>query len=44
VDEAKFGVEGCGSWVEWRGKGFCTKAELDDDVERSIEDGVHHDA
>lgn len=43
VDEAKLGVEGCDSWVEWRGKGFCTHKELDDDVERSIEDGVHHD-
>lgn len=44
VDEAKLGVEGCGSWVEWRGKGFCDHKALDDDVQRSIEDGIHHDS
>ena len=36
------GKEGCGSWVEWRGKGFCTADDLRKDIEMSIEDGDHH--
>lgn len=30
-------VQGCDSWVHWRGKGFCTVPELRKDVEMSIE-------
>jgi len=41
VDEAKLGVQGCESWVEWRGKGFCGVDELRRDIELSIEEGVH---
>lgn len=28
VDEAGLEVEGCGSWVEWRGKGYCESQSL----------------
>lgn len=37
VDERSFGVEGCGSWVEWRGRGFCGVDELRRDVELTLE-------
>ena len=43
VDEKAFGVQTCGSWVEWRGKGFCAKDELRRDAEMSIELGIPHD-
>jgi UDP-glucose:glycoprotein glucosyltransferase len=43
IDEKTFGVEACGSWVEWRGKGFCVKEELRRDAEMSIEEGNDHD-
>lgn len=42
IDEKAVGVDTCGSWVEWRGKGFCGVEELANDVERSIEDSEHH--
>lgn len=42
MDEKRIGVEGCGSWVEWRGKGFCEVEGLRKDMERSIEDGTLH--
>jgi UDP-glucose:glycoprotein glucosyltransferase len=28
VDERGLGVEGCSSWVEWRGKGYCESEGL----------------
>jgi len=43
INEKAMGVEECGSWVEWRGKGFCAKDELRRDAEMSIEAGEHHD-
>jgi UDP-glucose:glycoprotein glucosyltransferase len=41
INETSYGVEECGTWVEWRGKGFCSVDELRKDVERSIEQGHH---
>lgn len=41
IDETSFGVEECGSWVEWRGKGFCEAEELKRDIEMSIEESHH---
>jgi UDP-glucose:glycoprotein glucosyltransferase len=43
IDEELLGVgkEGCETWVEWRGKGFCGVDELRRDVEMSLEDGSH---
>lgn len=41
INEKELGVEGCGSWVEWRGKGFCEAEELKRDIELSIEDDHH---
>ncbi|WRT66985.1 uncharacterized protein IL334_003951 [Kwoniella shivajii] len=40
--EGKLGVEGCDSWVQWRGKGFCSLTDLRKDLEWSIEEGLHH--
>jgi UDP-glucose:glycoprotein glucosyltransferase len=37
VDERSYGVEACGSWVEWRGRGFCGVDELRRDVELTLE-------
>jgi UDP-glucose:glycoprotein glucosyltransferase len=28
VDEGGLGVQGCGSWVEWQGKGYCESEGL----------------
>jgi UDP-glucose:glycoprotein glucosyltransferase len=42
VDEALLGVEACGSWVEWKGKGFCDVNGLRNDIESAIEDGGSH--
>ncbi|ORY32220.1 UDP-glucose:Glyco protein glucosyltransferase-domain-containing protein [Naematelia encephala] len=42
VNEASLGVVECGSWVEWRGKGFCDSEDLRKDLELSIEGAVHH--
>lgn len=39
VDEDKLGTQGCGSWVEWRGKGFCDVEDLRRDMELSIGGG-----
>lgn len=43
VDENRLAVEACGSWVEWKGKGFCEVEELKKDIELSIEDGTLHE-
>ncbi|ORX39729.1 UDP-glucose:Glyco protein glucosyltransferase-domain-containing protein, partial [Kockovaella imperatae] len=29
IDEHRLGVEGCGSWVEYKGKGYCNAEDLD---------------
>jgi UDP-glucose:glycoprotein glucosyltransferase len=44
VDEEALDVggEGCESWVEWRGKGFCEVEDLKSDMELSLEDESHH--
>ena len=42
IDESAVGVEGCGSWVEWKGKGFCQVQGLRADVELSLEEAQHH--
>ena len=42
TDSAQLGVEGCGSWVEWKGKVFCDVEGLRRDMEMSIEDGEIH--
>jgi UDP-glucose:glycoprotein glucosyltransferase len=37
VDERAYGVESCGSWVEWRGRGFCAVQDLRRDMELTLE-------
>lgn len=32
----------CGTWVEWRGKGFCDLDRLKSDMELTIEEGQYH--
>jgi UDP-glucose:glycoprotein glucosyltransferase len=42
IDASALAVEGCESWVEWKGQGFCQAEALRMGVERGIEDGHAH--